>query len=121
VTLPEKTSASGSFYRPELDTLRFFAFLGVFVFHMAPLTIETYEPLGWIAPWLVAWFSSGAFGVDLFFALSAYLITTLLLREKETRGSLDVRNFYIRRILRIWPLYFAFIAFAGVLHQNATP
>ena len=71
-------------------------------------------PVG-LGPWVTAAFASGAFGVDLFFALSAYLITVLLLREKETRLSLDVKAFYLRRILRIWPLYFAFLAFAMLL------
>lgn len=52
----------------------------------------------------------GGFGVDLFFTLSAYLITELLMREKERFGRLDVRAFYARRILRIWPLYFGFLA-----------
>jgi peptidoglycan/LPS O-acetylase OafA/YrhL len=41
--------------------------------------------------------------------LSAYLITELLVREKENRGSLDVKSFYVRRILRIWPLYYFFV------------
>jgi peptidoglycan/LPS O-acetylase OafA/YrhL len=54
----------------------------------------------------------GVFGVDLFFVLSAYLITELLLREKDAYGSLDVRGFYLRRILRIWPLYFFYIGLA---------
>lgn len=49
---------------------------------------------------------AGALGVDLFFTLSAYLITELLLREHHSRGAIDIRAFYIRRILRIWPLYF---------------
>ena len=48
----------------------------------------------------------GALGVDLFFTLSAYLITELLLREHRSRGAIDIRAFYIRRVLRIWPLYF---------------
>ena len=56
--------------------------------------------------------ASGAFGVSLFFVLSAYLITELLLREKELVGGLDVKSFYVRRILRIWPLYFFFLALA---------
>ena len=58
---------------------------------------------------------TGAFGVSVFFVLSSYLITELLLREKDLIGTLDVRSFYIRRILRIWPLYFAFLALAVVL------
>ncbi len=57
----------------------------------------------------------GAMGVDVFFALSSYLITELLLREKEHFGEVDLRAFYVRRILRIWPLYFAFLALAAAL------
>ena len=59
--------------------------------------------------------SAGAFGVDLFFALSAYLITILLIREEEIRGQIDIRAFYVRRILRIWPLYFFFIAVSALV------
>lgn len=59
--------------------------------------------------------ATGAFGVSLFFVLSSYLITELLLREKDLIGTLDVRSFYIRRILRIWPLYFAFLGLAVAL------
>lgn len=56
-----------------------------------------------------------AMGLCLFFTLSAYLITSLLLRERECRSSISVRNFYVRRVLRIWPLYFWGIALgAGI-------
>jgi peptidoglycan/LPS O-acetylase OafA/YrhL len=115
VVAPSKPS-SQSFYRPELDALRFAAFLGVFLYHAMPHDASAYRRAGQFAPWVAGVFRSGAFGVDLFFALSAYLITTLLLREKEIRGSLDVKFFYLRRILRIWPLYFGFVAFAISLH-----
>ncbi len=107
----------GRFYRPELDALRFFAFLGVFVFHAAPRTIEFYDAAGyphWLTNLLISVFGAGAYGVDLFFALSAYLITSLMLRERATSGSFDLRSFYVRRILRIWPLYLAFVAFAAL-------
>jgi len=53
--------------------------------------------------------------VDFFVALSAYLITILLIREEEVRANIDVRACYVRRILRIWPLYFFFIAVAAVV------
>src|SRR5712671_540459 len=105
------------FYRPELDVLRFFAFLGVFVFHAAPRAMDFYIAAGypqWLSRLLIPMFGAGAYGVDLFFALSAYLITSLLLRERTTTGILDVRGFYLRRILRIWPLYLAFVAFAAI-------
>ena len=58
--------------------------------------------------------AGGKYGVNLFFALSSYLITDLLIREREQFGSLDVRFFYLRRILRIWPLYY-FILLISVL------
>src|SRR6476661_2933812 len=105
------------FYRPELDALRFFAFLGVFIFHAAPRTMDFYNAAGyphWLSSLLISIFGAGAYGVDLFFALSAYLITSLLLRERSATGRLDLRGFYVRRILRIWPLYLAFVAFAAV-------
>jgi peptidoglycan/LPS O-acetylase OafA/YrhL len=105
------------FYRPELDALRFFAFLGVFIFHAAPRTMDFYNAAGyphWLSSLLISIFGAGAYGVDLFFALSAYLITSLLLRERAATGALDLRGFYLRRILRIWPLYLAFVAFAAI-------
>ena len=49
---------------------------------------------------------SGDLGVNFFFVLSGFLITTLLFKEKETFGRIEISNFYIRRILRIWPVYF---------------
>ena len=57
--------------------------------------------------------------MSLFFVLSSYLITELLLRERETTGTIHIKNFYVRRILRIWPLYFAFIALTWVLGHYA--
>lgn len=48
-------------------------------------------------------------GVTIFFTLSGFLITYLLLREKRIYASIDLRQFYLRRILRIWPLYFFYI------------
>lgn len=48
----------------------------------------------------------GPAGVDLFFCISGFLITTLLLREKVKQGCIKLRNFYLRRALRILPLYY---------------
>lgn len=52
------------------------------------------------------------FGVTVFFALSGFLITLLLIKEKEATASVSIRKFYIRRILRIWPLYFLYMVVA---------
>jgi peptidoglycan/LPS O-acetylase OafA/YrhL len=105
------------FYYPQLDGLRFVAFAAVFVSH---LRLETPNPWSEVPPrsfvewWFRSTVLSGAFGVDLFFVLSSFLITSLLIREADTRGRLNLPAFWIRRILRIWPLYFAFLVPAGV-------
>ena len=90
------------FYLPELDVLRFFAFFAVFLCHVAPdgpAFYDSHGALGRLG-------ASGAFGVDLFFTLSGYLLTSLLLREREQSGDVNLRAFYARRTLRIWPLYY---------------
>jgi peptidoglycan/LPS O-acetylase OafA/YrhL len=119
-TLPAPVQSSSatkrSFYRPELDVLRLFAFLAVFLFHFNH-PAEYYAQHGIPRAIAIAGSSileGGVFGVDLFFVLSAYLITELMLREKDVCGSLDVKGFYLRRILRIWPLYFFYIGLALV-------
>jgi peptidoglycan/LPS O-acetylase OafA/YrhL len=53
--------------------------------------------------------SLAGYGVTIFFVLSGFLITYLLLIEHERLGRINVRKFYIRRILRIWPLYYLFL------------
>ena len=64
---------------------------------------------------------AGEFGVSIFFFLSSYLITELLLREKRDTGTILIPAFYVRRILRIWPLYFTMIAAgAFVGHFSST-
>lgn len=56
-----------------------------------------------------------SFGVDVFFIISGFLLTYLLLHEREKNGKVDVIKFYIRRAFRIWPLYFFMILLAPVL------
>lgn len=59
-------------------------------------------------------------GLPLFFFLSAYLITELLLREQQRTGSIHFRAFYTRRALRIWPLYYLGIGL-GILNALTVP
>ena len=111
----DSNSAAPSFYRPELDSLRFFAFLMVFMSHS-----HRFVPATFFSP-RMAWaigvtLGTGSWGVDLFFVLSAYLITELLRREKEATGKVHIGSFYARRVLRIWPLYFLAIGI-GYLAQ----
>ncbi len=58
---------------------------------------------------------TGNFGMSLFFVLSAYLITELLLIEWKRTGGVKIRDFYVRRVLRIWPLYFCFLGLCVAL------
>ncbi len=105
-----------SFYRPGLDILRVLAFLLVFVAHGLAWHIDKPTQTGAIA-------RAGEFGVCIFFFLSSYLITELLLREKRDTHTIVIRSFYVRRILRIWPLYFAMIAvgwFSGLFLPSHT-
>ena len=100
------------YYRPELDVLRFLAFLSVFTVHrMDHLPIDPGRHF-----WAYNICLLGNFGVPVFFLLSAFLITELLMREGRGLGTIHIRSFYIRRILRIWPLYFA--VFYGLILLN---
>jgi peptidoglycan/LPS O-acetylase OafA/YrhL len=83
------------FYIPSLDGVRTVAFLLVFVSHAG---------LGHLIP--------GGFGVTIFFFLSGYLITTLLRREYERTETINFKNFYMRRILRIWPPFYLVLLLA---------
>jgi peptidoglycan/LPS O-acetylase OafA/YrhL len=74
------------FYVPSLDGLRAIAFLFVFTAHAQPF-----------------WSLPGGFGVTVFFFLSGYLITSLLREEAQTTGTISLKDFYFRRLLRIFP------------------
>jgi len=97
----------------ELDGLRGVAILLVCLFHFSFVLTSSAEPLARLMQrtlWL------GWCGVDLFFALSGFLITGILVDTQDSPSYF--RTFYLRRSLRIFPLYFAFLALMlGVLHH----
>ena len=108
--IPLKRPSGPRFYRPELDALRFVAFLLVFLRH-----IDLH-----VNPVATAFMLSGQAGVCLFFVLSSYLITELLDREWDRSRTIDLKAFYIRRVLRIWPLYFFALALARLIDLHGT-
>jgi peptidoglycan/LPS O-acetylase OafA/YrhL len=94
----------------QLDLLRGVAILLVLFAHSG----RPPEDAGWWGPVVRYLQFLGPTGVDLFFVLSGFLIGGLLYAEIRRTGRLDVRRFLIRRGFRIWPLYFAFLAFVAV-------
>lgn len=79
-------------YRPALDGVRAFAVLIVMAHHAD-----------------VPFFKGGSFGVDIFFVLSGFLITSLLLQEWNQTSAISFRKFYLRRALRLLPALFVFL------------
>ena len=125
---------SDRIYYPGLDGLRAIAIALVYGYHDTMLDLLgqvaglfevaaafTIDPLlesaGFgaisfrVEGWLVGPFRiNGWVGVQMFFVLSGFLIATLLLRERERFGRVDIRAFWVRRGLRIWPLYYLIVA-----------
>ncbi len=94
---------------PQLDAVRGIAVLLVLV-HNTDIYPQLH--LGWVA-------DNGWMGVDLFFVLSGFLITGILLDTKESPSYLS--NFYIRRCLRIWPLYYSSLIFMFLIVPLVRP
>lgn len=111
--MPERSreATTSRFYLPQLDGLRFLAFAAVFYRHLG----ETFVWRG--NSWWQATLDAGAWGVDLFFVLSGFLITSLLTREKEQTTTVHIPAFWLRRILRIWPLYFLFVGIVSAIER----
>ncbi len=98
-------------YFKNLDSIRFIAAIMVFLQH-ALRPMLGYLPMEstLLKKWLLL-ISNGEFGVSIFFVLSGFLISYLLITEHELQHKISLKNFYLRRILRIWPLYFLVILF----------
>jgi peptidoglycan/LPS O-acetylase OafA/YrhL len=107
LTTAETSDSSQRIYFPELDGLRFVAFMMVYLFHGGVPWGVLKQVVGDSAT--RALFDNGGYGVQLFFILSGYLIATLLLREEARYGRIALKAFWVRRILRIWPLYYLIV------------
>jgi peptidoglycan/LPS O-acetylase OafA/YrhL len=109
---PTAVDSSAKVYFPGLHALRFFAALAVVVGHVELL--KKYHGYPNVAD-NPAMYELGRIAVTFFFVLSGFLITFLLLQEKSETGVVSIRRFYVRRILRIWPLYYLTVLLAFVV------
>ena len=106
----------GAIYFPNLNGLRFLAAGMVIVHHIEQIKALFYLDSYWDK--IPSVNLIGKLGVYLFFVLSGFLITYLLLSEERKTSTINIKEFYMRRILRIWPLYFLIIFLAFVILPN---
>lgn len=103
---------SGSPHFPGLNALRFYAALSVVVYH-SQVDFAELHPHPSSLRWLQTLVLHGYDSVILFFVLSGFLIASLAIHEQRSTGTLAVGRFYVRRALRIWPLYYGLL-FVGL-------
>jgi peptidoglycan/LPS O-acetylase OafA/YrhL len=105
--------SKGRSYFPNLDGLRFFAFIHVFISHAF---VDRAAAHSSFFSSLKSYLAPGFFGIDLFFVLSGFLITWTLLEERFLNRSINLKNYFARRSLRIWPLYFLLVGIGFAIH-----
>jgi peptidoglycan/LPS O-acetylase OafA/YrhL len=111
-------------YFPQLDSIRGISFIAIFLFH----TLRINYGVTFLGDFTQYLFANLPLAIDVFFILSSFLLTYLALNEYQKRGNFSFQNYFTRRILRIWPLYYfilllAFILFpvvASLLHYKMT-
>lgn len=106
-------------YFENLDGLRFLCFLSVFLFHSFHTDFDYIKSAGLYHFITSDVFGNGNLGVNFFFVLSGFLITYLLIEEKNLNGQIDIKKFWIRRVLRIWPLFYLCVAIGFFLFPMA--
>jgi peptidoglycan/LPS O-acetylase OafA/YrhL len=105
---------------PNLDASRFLAFIPVFLSHVFITTNTNLQNASWFSFFKSA-FDKGLLGLDYFFVLSAFIITWLAMQEKRKRGEFFSLAFFLRRILRTWPIYFLIVGLGFALKMFYDP
>lgn len=113
----QKMSSQAKSYYKNIDALRTFACVLVFMQHgLANLVIPNFSEAGFINETIKRLFSAGDIGVSLFFVLSGFLITDLLLVELNEKDRIEYGRFFRRRCLRIWPVYYVVVTYAIIIY-----
>lgn len=103
-------------YFKNLDSIRFIAALMVFLGHAIRPSFQCLPIKNTYWEKLLNTLTNGGTGVSIFFVLSGFLITYLLITEHELNFKVSLKNFYMRRVLRIWPLYFFVVVFSFLIY-----
>lgn len=105
-------------YFDNLDAIRFIAAMMVFFSHafLPTFNIVIEDDLNIFLRAIFNLIYHGRLGVTIFFVLSGFLITYLLIQEYEKNGKINLKKFYIRRFLRIWPLYYLVLGINFILY-----
>ncbi|MEP7252051.1 MAG: acyltransferase [Ginsengibacter sp.] len=98
-------------YFPQLDSIRGMSFLAIFCYHAFHFSQADFP----LAKFIVYLYDNLPLAIDVFFILSSFLLTYLALSEYKKRGNFSFKNYFTRRILRIWPLYFFILLLAFLL------
>jgi peptidoglycan/LPS O-acetylase OafA/YrhL len=106
---------SEKIYFKNLDSIRFIAATMVYFQHGLRPAIKFLEIKNIYVEKLLNTISNGELGVQIFFVLSGFLITYLLITEHEMNKKINLKYFYIRRVLMIWPLYCLVVAYSFFL------
>ncbi len=99
-----------------LDSIRFVAAAMVFLQHGVSSSYKFLPIKNTFWEKILNIISEGGTGVSIFFILSGFLITYILISEYELKGKINIRIFYVKRLLRIWPLYFAIVSFSFIIY-----
>ncbi|MBL1280569.1 MAG: acyltransferase [Fluviicola sp.] len=105
-------------YFKNLDTIRFIAAMMVFIGHAMSSSFRHLDIKDTVFEKGLAVISNGGMGVSIFFVLSGFLITYLIISEIEVNGRLNIKSFYMRRFLRIWPLYYTVVIFSFLVYPS---
>lgn len=101
---------------PSINGLRAISILVVIAFHLTAMGFlpQPYTDIVWLEPFTKI-FYNGYLGVNVFFVISGFLITTLLMKETVKTGTISFKKFFIRRTLRIFPAYYFLLLVYAVL------
>lgn len=107
----QSTIDKNKYYFSQLDSVRGLSFIAIFLFHTLHLDYTSF----YFGDFFKYLYEHLPLGLETFFILSSFLLTFLALNEYRKKGNFSFSNYFIRRFLRIWPLYYFILGLAFIL------